>query len=172
MSLESSHESDLCFRGETAKLLALNIAQIHTGMLDGDNSIEQIGESFQELARFCMNMQQNKDASEATKELAQQMMSKVDGAIIAFQFYDRLAQRLSHVQKNLTLLSELLNDEQNINNSTDWEALRKQIKSSYSIDSEIAMFDAVMKGASVEEALDLFRAQLNEASNEQAIELF
>lgn len=172
MALNLSTGADLCFRSETAKLLALNVAQIHTGMLDGENSIEQLGDSFQNLANFCLSMQSNDECSKETQQAAAKMYEKVNGAIVAFQFYDRLAQRLNHVQENLVLLADLLSDNEKLESPEDWGSLRIKIRSSYSIDSEMAMYEAVMNGASIEEAIELFKKELNQSSNDQAIELF
>ncbi|MUH73256.1 hypothetical protein [Psychrosphaera haliotis] len=172
MSINLTPKPDLCFRSETARLLALNVAQIQTGMLDGENSIEQIGDSFQDLASFCLNMQNKSECPPELKQEAALMYQKVNGAIVAFQFYDRLAQRLDHVQKNLILLSEILSDNEKLDNPDDWQCLRTRIKSSYSIDSEVVMYEAVMNGATITEAIEIFKKELNTTSNDEAIELF
>lgn len=172
MSINLTPKPDLCFRSETARLLALNVAQIQTGMLDGENSIEQIGDSFQDLANFCLNMQNKPECPEGLKHEASLMYQKVNGAIVAFQFYDRLAQRLDHVQKNLILLSEILSDNEKLDNPDDWLSLRTRIKSSYSIESEVVMYEAVMNGATIAEAIEIFKKELNTTSNDEAIELF
>lgn len=166
-----------CFRSETARLLALNVAQIHTGLSEGDSSIETLSNSFQQLANFCSEMQSLESNGEANqieevKNIAASMSNQVNGAIMAFQFYDRLCQRLDHVQSNLNMLSDLVTEEGHINNTNGWQELRDKIKNSYTMETEHKMHDAVMKGASIEEALEIFKEDLKNQSDEDDIELF
>lgn len=165
-------KDELCFRSETAKLLALNVAQIHSGLHEGDSSIEQLGSSFQDLAKFCMHVQNSPNSDDETKVLAQSVLSQVDSAIVSFQFYDRLTQRLAHVQNNLSLLSELLSDENRLDDSNDWRSLRDRIKASYTIETEVEMHNAIMNGSTIEEALELFKQRLKDASEDDSIEFF
>jgi len=166
-----------CFRSETARLLALNVAQIHTGLSEGDASIDTLTDSFQQLANFCEQIQQMDSQSseqqlENVKNIAGSMSGQVNSAIMAFQFYDRLCQRLEHVQNNLHMLSDLVTDESHIDNVGGWQALREKIKSSYTMETEHEMHEAVMKGATIEEALEMFKKALSEKSDDDEIELF
>jgi hypothetical protein len=107
------------------------------------------------------------------KKLAASMSANVNGAIMAFQFYDRLCQRLEHVQNNLHMLSELITDEGHISHAQGWESLRDKIKTSYTMETEHKMYEAVMRGASIEEALQIFKDEMAaKDSDEDDIELF
>jgi len=179
MSDADNEKSPWCFRSETARLLALNVAQIHTGLSEGDASIDTLSSSFQLLANFCLELQKTDvDGSEQAslaqvQSIAQNMSGQIDNAIMAFQFYDRLCQRLDHVQNNLHMLSELITDDGHMHDSKGWTNLRQQIKSSYTMETEHRMHEAVMKGASIEEALQIFRDELAQKGNdEDDIELF
>jgi len=172
---EQNKKDNWCFRSETARLLALNVAQIHTGLSEGDASINTLTSSFQQLAGFfeqIQDLQNTKAGDQEIMDVAQSMSAQVNDAIIAFQFYDRLCQRLEHVQENLHYLSELITDEGHINSSEGWQSLRDKIKSSYTMETEHKMYDAVMKGATIEEALDIFKQELANQSDEDDIELF
>jgi len=179
MSESNEPNSQWCFRSETARLLALNVAQIHTGLSEGDASIETLSSSFRQLATFCMEIQNstgdsnnsNLDVDEI-KNIAASMSTQVDSAIMAFQFYDRLCQRLEHVQNNLHMLSDLITDEGQIENSVGWQTLREKIKSSYTMETEHKMHEAVLKGATIDEALEIFKSALTEQQDEDDIELF
>ena len=177
MSNNDKQHENWCFRSETARLLALNVAQIHTGLSEGDSSIDTLSSSFQLLANFCGEIQQlenNQDSPqiEQVKQIAESMSGQVNNAIMAFQFYDRLCQRLDHVQSNLNMLSGLITDEAHIVNADGWQELRDKIKSSYTMETEHRMHEAVMEGASIEEALELFRKAMAEQPEEDDIELF
>ena len=132
MSNNDKQHENWCFRSETARLLALNVAQIHTGLSEGDSSIDTLSSSFQLLANFCGEIQQlesNQDSPqiEQVKQIAESMSGQVNNAIMAFQFYDRLCQRLDHVQSNLNMLSGLITDEAHIVNADGWQELRDKI---------------------------------------------
>lgn len=177
MSQDDKKHENWCFRSETARLLALNVAQIHTGLSEGDSSIDTLSSSFQLLANFCGEIQQmensdNNPQVEEVKQIANSMSGQVNNAIMAFQFYDRLCQRLDHVQNNLNMLSGLITDEAHIINAEGWQELRDKIKSSYTMETEHKMHEAVMAGASIEEALELFRQAMAEQPEEDDIELF
>jgi len=177
MSNDDNNKENWCFRSETARLLALNVAQIHTGLSEGDSSIDTLSNSFQLLANFCSEIQQidNSDPEsqlEEVKQIASSMSGQVNNAIMAFQFYDRLCQRLDHVQNNLNMLSDLITDESHMAKAEGWQVLREKIKSSYTMETEHKMYEAVMKGASIEEALELFKQEMEEQPEEDDIELF
>lgn len=178
MSDPTDKNGPWCFRSETARLLALNVAQIHTGLSEGDASIETLSSSFQQLANFCMEIQSSQLDSNVEqtlteiKNIAGNMSNQIDSAIMAFQFYDRLCQRLEHVQNNLHDLSELITDENHIGDDKGWQVLRDKIKNSYTMETEHRMHEAVMKGATIEEALDIFREQLKNQPEDDDIELF
>lgn len=177
MSIDDKTNKNWCFRSETARLLALNVAQIHTGLSEGDSSIDTLSSSFQLLANFCGEIQQIDNTGdnaqlEEVKQIASSMSGQVNNAIMAFQFYDRLCQRLDHVQSNLNMLSGLITDEMHIDNAEGWQALRDKIKSSYTMETEHQMHEAVMSGASIEQALEMFKKALAEQPEEDDIELF
>lgn len=178
MAEQKTNNSNWCFRSETARLLALNVAQIHTGLSEGDSSIDTLTSSFQELASFCMQLESidtanNSDEQLANiKHIAENMSGQVSGAIMAFQFYDRLCQRLGHVQNNLHLLSDLITDDEHMTNTQGWEGLRDKIKQSYTMETEHKMHDAVMNGATIDEALQMFKDEMNNAEDDDDIELF
>lgn len=180
----SSEEQDRlkalwCFRTETAKLLGLSVTQIHTGLTDGDNSVGTLTDSFQQLADFCATVQAlssddsaHHKSKEEINELAANMSSTIDNAIVAFQFYDRLSQRMGHVSGSLEQLSELIKDDDSLNDPVGWKVLRDHIKSSYSLDAEHVMYNAIMDGATTAEALELYKKVMHESDASDDIELF
>ena len=91
-------------------------------------------------------------------------------AIIAFQFYDKLVQRLGHVGLSLGDLSNLVATPERLFNPSEWVQLQQNIKVKYSTREEIAMFDAVMQGMPVHEAVDHFMAEMKEKPDD--IEFF
>ena len=168
-----------CFRAETAKLLGLSVTQIHTSLTDGENSVGTLTSSFGELTNFCAEVQKlaNGEVMDTNKQkmihdVAENMSESINSAIVAFQFYDRLSQRISHVSDSLDQLSHLIKDDANLNDPIGWKNLRDHIKSSYSMAAEYAMYEAIMGGATVPEALALYKEKIHEDQASDDIELF
>ena len=168
-----------CFRSETAKLLGLSVTQIHTSLTDGDNSVGTLTQSFGQLAEFSGKVNDLSSAKEITPQsiekiqaLSNDMSSAIDEAIVAFQFYDRLSQRMAHVSDALDRLSQLIKDDKNLNDPVGWKHLRDTIKNSYSLDAEHVMYEAIMAGATTEEALALYQEKIQESNAADDIELF
>jgi hypothetical protein len=168
-----------CFRSETAKLLGLSVTQIHTSLTDGDNSIGTLTDSFQQLADFCSSVKKfseedlvNVDARAQINTLATDMSATIDNAIVAFQFYDRLSQRMAHVSSSLDQLSHLIKDDRNLNDPVGWKSLRDNILNTYSLEAEHIMYKAIMSGATAEQALLLYNENIHESDASDDIELF
>jgi hypothetical protein len=92
-------------------------------------------------------------------------------AIIAFQFYDKLSQRLGHVSRSLEELAGLVGDQMRLYNPQEWRGLQQRIRSQYSMREEQAMFDALLAGASIQDALR-HMAEQAEVGSDSDIELF
>lgn len=169
---------DWCFRSQTANLLALSIAQIHMSLTEGDNSIDTLTQSFQDLAHFCMKVENlaktevKEGSSQEIVNVASDMSTQINGAIMAFQFYDRLCQRMSHVATSLDKLSELLKEEAHLEQQEGWQDLREQIKQQYTMKAEHQMYELIMQGCSPEEALAKHKDAMNSQDDENDIELF
>lgn len=178
----SAHNPDLNWSQvrETVLMLELAAVQIETAMKDSNTSVDVLTTSFTGIAQ-CMqamldkisNLPSEGPVGEVRAELlgdSGNVADRVHQAIIAFQFYDKLVQRLAHVGLSLGDLSDLVADPRRLFNPGEWVGLQDKIKTKYSTREEIAMFDAVMQGMPVQEAVDKFMAEMKEKSDD--IELF
>ena len=102
-------------------------------------------------------------------------------AIIAFQFYDKLTQRLNHVTGSLGSLADLVNDQRRLYNPYEWLGMQEKIKSRYTMEEERLMFEAIMEGKTVKQALAIYVQAIedrkqkttdNGGGDEDDIELF
>jgi len=109
-------------------------------------------------------------AKQNLRGVSEHVSSMMHQAIIAFQFYDKLVQRLAHVGISLGELSNLVGDTGRLFNPVEWVELQARIRSKYSTREEIAMFEAVMHGMPVHEAIEHFMTEMKEKSDD--IELF
>src|SRR5262245_18577703 len=96
---------------ETALLLDLCEAQMEAAMRDSDKSVDHLVNAFTELVEASQSMtnlvrQLPQGAAGANaqeiNQRCQALGSQINEAIVAFQFYDKLSQRLGHVRHSLT----------------------------------------------------------------------
>ncbi len=146
---------------ETVLMLNLAVAQIEKAMRDGDDSVTALAEMFtsmmdnvRAISSVTEQLPQGEIKAEVTKNY-EEMSDKMNTAIVAFQFYDKLAQRLAHVCESLSYLGELIGDYQRLYSPREWNGLQELIKSKYNNEEDRKMFQAILDGTSVEEALRL-----------------
>ncbi len=163
---------------ETVRMLKLAIAQIERTMLEGDESINALTHSFTEMVNntqvIAAAAEKLPDSEEKTAILTnyQAIADKIQVAIVAFQFYDKLAQRLAHVSHSLGELSEVVATPERLYNPFEWTSLQEKIKSKYTIEADRAMFEAILNGSTVEEALAASKRLPKEDPKSDDIELF
>ena len=110
---------------------------------------------------------------ERVKSASEEASRLIQDTIIAFQFYDRLSQRLHQIVSSLGMMSQLFADKQRLHNPYEWAELQDSIKARYTIDADRIMFDALLAGATIEEAVDIAGEYEGEAETEEnEIELF
>jgi hypothetical protein len=179
MSYSNSKNPDLDWSQvrETIKLLNLSAAQVDVILQESELSVNTLTESFTDIVES-MQMINNHllslDASDTRKQAAldccSETKTKIQKAIIAFQFYDRLQQCLQHVTSNLRSLSKLVEDPERLYNPNEWYEFQNQIRSRYTMESEKMMFDAILQGKSVDDAIAAKNAHQHSPSDD--IELF
>ncbi|NOX43344.1 MAG: hypothetical protein GXP19_06380 [Gammaproteobacteria bacterium] len=163
---------------ETVLMLHFAVSYIQQGLRDGDESVNTLTDSF-------TNMVENTSAisddishisDEAVKDKVMKRCSAIreqmHAAIIAFQFYDKLTQRLGHVSTGLSGLSSLVSDPDRIYNPNQWHDLQKNIKSKFTIAEDRNVFEEVLKGKSVEEVLKTLNSDSQKTKSDSEIELF
>ncbi len=174
---------------ETILMLALAVAQIEISMRDSDGSVEVLSNSFTSMVGQVKMIERTVAALPETPEAADVKATIIDNCtmigetmhevIIAFQFYDKLTQRLSHVTSSLGALADLVSDVRRLYNPYEWLGMQEKIKSRYTMEEERLMFDAMMEGKSVKQALAIYLRAMEEkkqkaleSDSEEDIELF
>ncbi len=184
----SVHNPDLDWSQirETITLLALAVAQVESSMTDGEQSVSTLTASFTRMAEYVKKIREvsqkiTPDKLEKYKTVitntTQQLEDNVQSAVVAFQFYDRISQRLDHVCNSLDRLGGLISDQQSLYNPQKWRQLQDSIKSSYTMEAERIMFEYILRGHSIQEALNIYRHHFEkdaekDANNDDEIELF
>ncbi len=168
---------------ETVLMLRLAAAQIDFSLHEGNSSVDALTDSFTGMAESMQAIQQSAQQIfrkySIEDQLSQDMMqhcdavsSKVQQAIIAFQFYDKLVQRLDHVVDSLSRLGELVGDASRLYSPNEWRGLQERIRSRYTMGEERELFDALMNGEDIQTVLDRMREWAQNTSADDDIELF
>lgn len=166
---------------ETVLMMELAVAQVEAAMTDSNASVDALTGTFTTMANTIKLINERISGladTEATGPVKMELMmatmnvaGMVNQAIVAFQFYDRLSQRLAHVNHGLAWLAELVSDQDEASSAAAWAALQGKIRSRYSMPEEVEMFEAVLlRGLTVEQAIREFMDKMNSKGDD--IELF
>lgn len=165
---------------ETVLMLELAAVQIEAAMKDSNASVEVLTDSFTSMAGYMrmisdtlQSLPEDGEVGAAKQNLigvSDHVSSMVHQAIIAFQFYDKLVQRLAHVGDSLGGLSDLVSNQARLFNPAEWVDLQQKIRSRYSMREEVSMFEAVMAGMPVHEAVTRYMDEMKQKGDD--IELF
>lgn len=152
---------------ETINMLLLAVCQIETTMADSNTSVDTLTQSFTSLAEHNSDVNLKIQAVKAPEDLAQfkselqsttaQMHSHISTSVQAFQFYDRVCQRLDHVARSLEKVSEVMNDNHTLHEPKAWRDIQVAIRDSYTMEAERVMFEHIMQGGSINEALNVYQ---------------
>jgi hypothetical protein len=179
----SAHAPDLSWSQvrETVLMLELAAGQIEAAMRDSNSSVDVLTASFTSMAGYMSmitetvaalpDQGENGEARQTLLGAADQVSGMVHQAIIAFQFYDKLVQRLGHVTQSLGGLSDLVGDTSRIFSPQEWADLQERIRAKYTTPDEREMFEAVMRGVPVAKAIEQYVDALKNKQSDD-IELF
>ena len=172
---------------ETVNMLYLAICQIEATLKDSNKSVMTLTESFAALANHTSDVSTQIQALKEPEELesfkkdisetATELQTNIGSSIQAFQFYDRVCQRLDHVTCSLEHVTELLESDERLKQQAEWRKVQEEIKSSYTMEAEHLMFEFIMRGGTVKQALEIYRHHFEAPDNsvdqdQDEVELF
>lgn len=164
---------------ETILMLNLAVAQIEVAMRDSAGSVDVLTNTFTGMYGNLMALVEaaqslpDGPAKQAIQDSGMAVSAQMQQAIVAFQFYDRLSQRLSHACHSLDDLTAIVSDPARLYNPYAWLALQQKIRSRYTMEDEKLMFDTLLKTGNVQAALDQYvNSRHQQASGDQDVELF
>ena len=160
----TAHAPDLSWSQvrETVLMLELSAAQIEAAMRESNGSVDVLTGSFTNMAETLRAITETLNAASVSDDSATrdrllgaagEVSGMVNQAVVAFQFYDKHAQRLAHVTHSLGDLATLVADQRRIYSPQEWVDLQGRIRAKYTTADECAMFEAVMAGTPVAEAI-------------------
>ena len=166
---------------ETILMLNLVAAQVDFSLKDGTQSVDVLTRSFTSMVDSIRDVESGMDKLADKYQISDsdqqqvslhshQISEKMQQAIIAFQFYDTLVQRLDHVVNSLSVLADLVGDSSRLYVPDEWLALQEQIRDSYTMEKERKLFDAIIAGEDINSVI----RQMNDITQSQQdeIELF
>lgn len=172
---------------ETINMLIVAVCQIEATLNDSNSSVDTLTQSFIQLARHTNEVSAQIQNVSKVEELesfkndiantALEMGRNINSSIQAFQFYDRICQRLGHISSSLEEVSGVMSDDKLIHEPDAWEKIQDNLKNSYTMEAEHIMFEFILRGGSVKEALEIYKhhfsqvADNNDSTNDE-IELF
>jgi len=149
---------------ETVLMLELAAGQVEAAMRESNASVEVLTDTFTSLAGTLHLIDAAVETLPDTvgnglvkaeiQDNTRLVSRKIHDSIVAFQFYDKLVQRLAHVCHGLEGLSEVVSDQSRLFQPNEWVKLQEMIRSKYTMTEERAMFDAVIHGMPVAQALE------------------
>jgi len=169
---------------QTARMLALCEAQMEAATQDSDVAVDTLINSFSDLMNLVreLNAESSRNHSdtqtikfaseEEMKQRYQQLMRQVNNAIMAFQFYDKLSQRLGHVRYSLSTLALFVCDRLNSQKPEHWDKLVTTLGRLYRTAEERAIFDSIAGTLAITPNSEKPKPISQTTSPEGSIELF
>jgi hypothetical protein len=145
---------------QIARMLELCEAQMESALSESDMAVESlikaftaVTESTRSLARRESVSPESNDAQNASlDEQLSQIRKQMAHAVVAFQFYDKLTQRLGHVRYSLSTLAMFVCDSNQTRQPEQWERLFGTLRRLYRTEEERDIFHLMVNGASGTEA--------------------
>ncbi|WP_297574376.1 hypothetical protein [uncultured Deefgea sp.] len=145
---------------ETILMMGIAVAQVRHAMEEGSASFTALANSFAltcqhiealntQLTQILPTLPTKLDLENKIADITEQNMQ----SIIAFQFYDRLSQRLEHVCSTISELAVLVADHALPHQAQAWLDLQRKIRSQYTMEQEKVLFDAILHGDPIHTAL-------------------
>lgn len=170
----NNHDENWSHVRETILMINVAVARIEHAMIEGNDSFTSLSQSFVGIVKSAEKVTKEvsnldgKSENDSINKNCKDISNQVNSSIVAFQFYDRLSQRMSLVSQTLNSLTEILSDPDKKNTQDEWSSLQNTIRSKYTLDADQEMFDAVLSGTSIEDALK----KVVEKTEEDDIEFF
>ena len=142
---------------QIARLLSLCEAQMESALSESDVAVQELVKSFAgliEAGQALGSMSEKAPEAGATDMAAQldALKKQTAAAIVAFQFYDKLTQRLGHVRYGLSALAMFVCDGAKTGERDQWRRMFATLRRLYRTEEERQLFRMMVEGASAEEA--------------------
>ena len=140
---------------QIARLLSLCEAQMESALNDSDLAVDALVKAFTSLAEStraitALTQDLSPEAKallgDAVQQQAETIARQIASAVVAFQFYDKLTQRLGHVRYSLSTLAMFVCDRTQAAAPDQWDRLLKTLRRLYRTEEERQIFQMIMDG--------------------------
>jgi hypothetical protein len=146
---------------QTAHMLELCEAQMESALSEADIAVDSLTRAFASVAESANALrslaqrqaQGQADSAELQRQI-DEITAQMGTAVVAFQFYDKLSQRLGHVRHSLSSLALFVCDRKQAREREQWRRLFATLRRLYRTEEERQIFTMMVEGRSVEEARD------------------
>lgn len=167
---------------QTILVLNLSVAQIDLSITEGDNSvntlidsftymskhIEQIQDTGSKIAELTESVEGMDDHKSVLLSEAGELSQKMQQAVIAFQFYDKLSQRLEHVSHGLSGLAEIVSHEMKVKSAEEWEAFKASVRKGTTMREEEELFELIFdQHVPAEEAIEIMKVRMRDRMHQE-----
>jgi hypothetical protein len=146
---------------QIAHLLGLCEAQMESALAESDQAVDELIKAFTGLHETTRAL--SAIADDLPPELREKLSGKLEqqvgaiheqmsSAVVAFQFYDKLTQRLGHVRYSLTSLAMFVCNRAQTSQRESWQRLFGTLRRLYRTEEEREIFQLMVQGASAEDA--------------------
>ena len=141
---------------QIAHMLDLCEAQLESALAESDEAVDSLIEAFTGMVETTRALGGTPGPAEnaAVDPRLEQIRQQMAGAVVAFQFYDKLTQRLGHVRHSLSTLALFVCDREQARKQDQWQRLFASLKRLYRTEEERQIFQLMMQGASLDDARD------------------
>lgn len=158
-------------------LLQLAAAQLALSLKETEQPFDDLSRLFIEIVEGYNTIEPLIGSTEPSdvkklQLLHQDTQKKVRNAIIDFQFYDRMTQRLQHIMSNIQDAIKAL-EMGSTGDNAEWDKIFDGIQKSYTMREENQLFDSIRRGEGFESAVkSLIEQTFKKEAVESEIELF
>jgi hypothetical protein len=138
---------------QIARMLELCEAQMESALSESDVAMDALIKSFAGLIEAGQSLGSANEKTPA--DLAQQLdalRKQTAAAVVAFQFYDKLNQRLGHVRYSLSALAMFVCEPSKSSQRDQWRRLFSTLRRLYRTEEERDLFKLMVEGATAEQA--------------------
>lgn len=182
MSIAEPHKLEWKELKQTIMALNLSIAQIDLSMTEGSYSVDTLIDSFNFMREGLEALRGNVLNGNATElesikshfmEQSGIISEKVTASIVAFQFYDKLSQRLHHVSQSLSALSDIISSGDRTVDEVTWNSFRDKMAKYAAMREEYELYELIFKhdmtgSQAIEVMKDRMRERMHEAQAKHA----
>ena len=136
---------------QIARMLLLCEAQMESALSESDVAVDELIKSFKGLIEAGQALGAQNDNTDLAQQL-DALRKQTAAAVVAFQFYDKLTQRLGHVRYSLSALAMFVCDREKAHERDQWRRLFSTLRRLYRTEDERELFKMMVDGASAEEA--------------------